>query len=266
MHQAAVDPMRSPLRVALVGGGLVGQAAHAITLAEDRARFEFVAVVDPSATVRNGVAARYGVPHAVGTLAEAVALGLDAVVVAVPDPAHLATCLEALAAGLHVFCEKPLVTRLADADALIAARGDRILQCGYMKLHDPAVERLVELLDEGPAELIYLSIEVNDPDHLPFVDHLGLLVGHDVPADLVATTRAAGTRAVHDLLGRPAIPAESRAFEAYLSALVHDVSLAHHVLGVLGHRPPLPIADAAYFDDGRGVTLTWTLQNGARAI
>src|SRR4029077_182921 len=125
---------RSRLRVALVGAGLVGQAAHAITLAEDRARFDLVAVVDPSPTVRNGVAARYGIPHAVATLAEAAALDLDAVVVAVPDPTHLVTRLAAPAAGLHVFCEKPLVTRLADADTLIAARGERVLQCGYMKL------------------------------------------------------------------------------------------------------------------------------------
>jgi predicted dehydrogenase len=236
-----------------------------ITLADDRDRFELVAVVDPSATVRNGVAARYGVPQATATLAEAVALGLDAVVVAVPDPAHLATCLEALDAGLHVFCEKPLVTRLADADTLIAARGDRVLQCGYMKLYDPAVERLVELLEDGPAELVYLSVEVNDPDHLPFVDHLGLLAGHDVPADLVARTRTAGAQAVDDTLGRPARAAEARAFEAYLGALVHDVSLAHHVLGALGHWPPLPIADAAYFDAGRGVSLSWVLDDGARA-
>jgi predicted dehydrogenase len=255
----------SPLRVALVGAGLVGQAAHAITLADDRARFDFVAVVDPSATVRNGVAARYGVPHATATLAEAVALGLDAVVVAVPDPAHLATCLEALAAGLHVFCEKPLATRVEDADALIAARGDRVLQCGYMKLYDPAVERLVELLDDGPAELVYLSVEVNDPDQLPFVDHLGLLAGRDVPADLIARTRAAGAQAVDDTVGRPALPAEARAFEAYLGALVHDVSLAHHLLGALGHRAPFPIADAAYFDAGRGVSLSWALHGGARA-
>jgi len=256
------------LRVALVGAGLVGQAAHAITLADDRARFELVAVVDPSETVRNGVAARYGVAHTTATLAEAAALGLDAVVVAVPDPAHLATCLDALAAGLHVFCEKPLVTRLAHADMLIAARGDRVLQCGYMKLYDPAVERLVELLAEdpaGPAELVYLSVEVNDPDQLPFVDHLGLLAAHDVPADLVARTRAAGAAAVDDTLGRPALPAEARAFEAYLGALVHDVSLAHHVLGALGYRPPLPIADAAYFDAGRGVSLSWALPDGARA-
>jgi predicted dehydrogenase len=262
--------MPEPLRVALVGAGLVGQAAHAITLADDRARFAFIAVVDPSPTVRAGVAARYGVPHAVGTLAEAVDLGLDAVVVAVPDPAHLDTCLEALAAGLHVFCEKPLVTRIADADALIAARGDRVLQCGYMKLYDPAVERLVELLGSddgsgGPAELVYLSIEVNDPDQLPFVDHLGVLAAQDVPPDLVARTRAAGAQAVDDTLGRSALPAEARAAEAYLGALVHDVSLAHHLLGALGHQPPLPIADAAYFDAGRGVSLSWGLPDGARA-
>jgi predicted dehydrogenase len=248
-----------------VGAGLVGQAAHVITLAEDRARFDLVAVVDPSPTVRAGVAARYRVPHATATLAEATALGLDAVVVAVPDPAHLDTCLEALAAGLHVFCEKPLVTRLADANALITARGDRVLQCGYMKLYDPAVERLVELLDDGPAELVYLSVEVNDPDQLPFVDHLGLVAGHDVPADLVARTRAAGAAAVEDTLGRRALPAETRAFEAYLGALVHDVSLAHYVLGGLGYPPPLPIADAAYFDAGRGVSISWVLHDGARA-
>jgi predicted dehydrogenase len=134
-----------------------------------------------------------------------------------------------------------------------------------MKLYDPAVERLVALLDDGPAELVYLSVEVNDPDHLPFVDHLGLVAGHDVPADVIAWTRTAGAQAVDDALGRSARPAEARAFEAYLGALVHDVSLAHHLLGALGYRPPLPIADAAYFDAGRGVSLSWVLDDGARA-
>src|SRR4051812_29604893 len=204
-----LDGSTRPLRVGLVGVGLVGQAGHVLTLTEDRARFDVVAVIDPSPSARSAVARRFGLPRTCATLTDAIPLGLDAVVVAVPDPAHLDTCLEALAAGLHVFCEKPLVTRLADADALIAARGDRVLQCGYMKLYDPAVERLVELLGSadstgGPAELVYLSVEVNDPDQLPFVDHLGLVVGHDVPADLVARTRAAGARAVDDTLGRPA--------------------------------------------------------------
>jgi predicted dehydrogenase len=254
---------RERLRVALVGAGLVGQAGHAITLAEDRELFDLVAVVDPSATVRTAVAQRYGVPHAVASVPEAITFGLDAVVVAVPDPAHLAVCLEALGSGLHVFCEKPLVTTVEDADRLLAARGDRVLQCGYMKLYDPAVQRMAELL--RGADLVYLSVEVNDPDQAPFVDHLGLHVASDVPADLVAATREAGAAAVDQALGRPARPAEARAFEAYLGALVHDVSLAHHLLGAVGVAPPLPLLDAGHFDAGRGVSLTWALPGGGRA-
>ena len=130
------------VRVALVGAGLVGQAGHAISLAEDRDRFELVAIVDPSAAVRTAVAARHGVPHTAADLDEALAFGLDAVVVAVPDPAHRDVCVRALSAGLHVFCEKPLATSLEDVDDIIAARGDLVLQCGYMKLYDPAVVML----------------------------------------------------------------------------------------------------------------------------
>lgn len=253
----------APLRVALVGVGLVGQAGHVITLAEDRERFDLVAIVDPSVSVRTAVAQRFGVPHAISSLAEAIPLGLDAVVVAVPDPAHLPVCLEALAAGLHVFCEKPLVQRVQDVDRLVAARGDRVLQVGYMKLYDPAVERMVELL--AGADLVHLSVEVNDPDQGPFVDHLGLFVAGDVPRDLIDEGRAATAAAVQAVLGRPASPAEARAFEAYQSALVHDVSLAHHLLASLGIRAPLPVSAASWFDEGRGVSLTWTLPGGAHA-
>jgi predicted dehydrogenase len=262
---AASEAAGGRLRVALVGAGLVGQAGHAISLAEDRDRFELVAVVDASAAVRAAVAERAGAPHTAASLAEALPLGLDAVVVAVPDPAHRDTCVEALRAGLHVFCEKPLATSVEEADDIIAARGDRVLQCGYMKLHDPAVERLIELLPDDPAQLAYLSIEVNDPDQAPFVDHLGLVAGRDVPADLIDSTRRRGAAAVDRALGRPASVEETRAFEAYLSALVHDVSLAHHLLAALGAGPPLPLTDAAYFDGGRGVSLAWRLPWGGRA-
>jgi predicted dehydrogenase len=253
------------VRVALVGAGLVGQAGHAITLAEERERFDFAAVVDPSETVRTAVAARHGVPRTAARLDDLPAEDLDAVVVAVPDPAHRDVCVGALRAGLHVFCEKPIATTLQEADEMIAARGDRVLQCGYMKLYDPAVERLVELLSQRPSDLVYLSVEVNDPDQAPFVGHLGLVAGHDVPADLIEQTRRRATDAVEQAIGRAAAPSEARAFEAYLGALVHDVSLAHHLLAALGIAAPLPLAGAAYFDEGRGVSLTWTLPGGGHA-
>jgi predicted dehydrogenase len=253
------------LRVALYGAGLVGQAGHAPSLWDDRDRFDLVAIADPSATVRAAVATRYGVPHACATLEDALQLGLDAVVIAVPDPAHRPAVLTALSAGVHVFCEKPLAVSLAECDEILAARGDRVVQVGYMKLYDPAVERMVERLTDGPAELVYLSVEVNDPDQAPFVDHLGLVVGRDVPRALIDETRRRGAEAVRDALGAEADAAQARAFEAYLSSLVHDVSLAHHLLRSIGIAGPLPIADAGYFDHGRGVTLDWALPGDGRA-
>jgi predicted dehydrogenase len=253
------------LRVALFGAGLVGQTGHAISLWEERERFEFVAVADPSQSTREAVAARYSVPNTCATLEEAIRLGLDAVVIAVPDPAHKAAVLEALRAGVHVLCEKPLAVSVAECDEIIAARGDRVVQCGYMKLYDPAVERMVEILGNEGTELVYLSVEVNDPDQAPFVDHLGVFAGRDVPSDLIAATQAGGRDAVRAALHSDPTPEQARAFEAYLSALVHDVSLAHHLLASVGMHAPLPLVDAAYFDQGRGVSLAWSLPGGGRA-
>ena len=45
----------------------------------------------------------------------------DAVVVATPPDSHRDLCLEAIAAGAHVICEKPFVETVADADAVIDA-------------------------------------------------------------------------------------------------------------------------------------------------
>ena len=51
------------LRVGLVGAGLVGQAEHAFYLWEERERFEFVALADASASVREALRERYGLQH-----------------------------------------------------------------------------------------------------------------------------------------------------------------------------------------------------------
>jgi predicted dehydrogenase len=135
-----------------------------------------------------------------------------------------------------------------------------------MKLYDPAVERLVERLQDGPVDIVHLTVEVNDPDQTPFVDHLDLVAGRAVPRDLIETTANRGAAAVRDALdGREPDPAERRAFDAYLSSLVHDVSLAHHLLGAVGIAAPLRLADASLFDGGRGVSLDWLLPGDSRA-
>jgi predicted dehydrogenase len=45
----------------------------------------------------------------------------DVVIVATPPDSHAALCVQALEAGAHVFCEKPFVSNMEEADRVIAA-------------------------------------------------------------------------------------------------------------------------------------------------
>ncbi|MBI3681600.1 MAG: Gfo/Idh/MocA family oxidoreductase [Acidobacteria bacterium] len=57
---------------------------------------------------------------------------IDAVIVATPDHWHSAITIEALAAGKHVYCEKPMVHSIAEGKPVIEAqkKSGRILQIG----------------------------------------------------------------------------------------------------------------------------------------
>jgi predicted dehydrogenase len=261
-------PTEGPrLRAALVGAGLVGQAEHAFHLWEERERFELAAVVDASATVRQAVAERYGAPEQGATLADVDAERLDAVVVAVPDALHRDVVVDALDRGLHVLCEKPLALSAAECDDIADARdrSGRVMQVGYMKRHDPSVLRLLQLLPEDPAELRLVTVEVNDPDQHPFVGHLPMVEGRDVSAELIADARERTRARIAEALGSDPSRQAWRAFEAYLSSMVHDVSLLHGILEHLGEPFPERAADAAAWDEGRGVSLGAALRHGARA-
>jgi len=45
----------------------------------------------------------------------------DAIVIATPPDSHAEVCLRAIEAGVHVYCEKPFVSSVQEADAVIAA-------------------------------------------------------------------------------------------------------------------------------------------------
>jgi predicted dehydrogenase len=255
------------LRVGLVGAGLVGQAAHAHFLWDDRERFELVALADASAAVRASVGERYAIPERHASLEGLLGLGLDAVVVAVPDPYHADVSCQALGAGLHVLCEKPLALSLAECDRIAAARdaSGKVVQVGTMKRFDPAYLRLLELLPDEIADVRYLSVEVRDPDQLPFVDHLPMTVASDLDPALGGELRARAAAAVRDASGGDPPAGGARAFEAYLSSLVHDVSLLQGVLERLGVPFVQQVDDGAWWDEGRAVSLSTPLPGGGRA-
>ena len=254
------------LRMGLCGAGLVGQAEHAFNLWDDRQRFEFAALADASAAVRAALGARYGIAELHPDIAGLRRSQLDAVVIAVPDALHPELAIAAFEAGLHVLCEKPLALTITACDRMIAARdrARRVGQVAYMKRHDPAFRAALGHLP--PIERIRLiTVEVNDPDHEPFVAHLPMVWPGDLPQQVKDNLAAATGRQLEEAAGSQANAEARRALaNGFLSALVHDVAVVHGFLLHLGCELPEAADSGAIFDEGRGVQLGFPLPGGGR--
>jgi predicted dehydrogenase len=109
---------------------------------------------------------------------------VDAVVIATPASTHAPLALDAIAAGKHVFVEKPLAMSVAEAEMLGRAAADRgvVLMAGHTFLYNAAVTYLRNLVSSGALGDIYyiyaqrlnLGVVRND------VDALWNLAPHDV--------------------------------------------------------------------------------------
>lgn len=95
---------QGPVRVAVVGTSFGGRV-HVPAL--QAAGFDVVALVGRDLARTRRRADALGVANACGSLADALALGVDAVTVSTPPDAHVDLVLEAIDAGANVLCEKP---------------------------------------------------------------------------------------------------------------------------------------------------------------
>jgi predicted dehydrogenase len=255
------------VRIGVVGCGMVAQAEHLPNLLQLSDRFEIAALADPSRTVREAMAARYSVAGVFDDHRRLLdAGGIDAVIVSAPAATHAQITLDALDAGLHVFVEKPLCITLADANAIVEARqgAGKVVQVGYMKRFDPAWQRMLSELPESAAELRYIRVMCHDPEWLPFFAEGDIVKGTDVSREVIEATRNAEAEQVEAAVGTAAPEAVFAFSDAYLGSMVHDVNVVHGLLERLGEPVPGRVVDAAWWNDGRAITGSVRLTNGAR--
>ncbi|WP_214406589.1 Gfo/Idh/MocA family protein [Pseudonocardia lacus] len=124
------------MRLGLIGLGRIG-AFHAATLSALPAVGALV-VADAVPAAAAAVAARLPVEVA-DSPAELLASGVDGVVVAAATDAHPELLLAAAAAGLPVFCEKPVARTMGEAleVARRVAESGVAVQVGYPRRFDP---------------------------------------------------------------------------------------------------------------------------------
>ncbi len=142
------------IRVAVVGYGAIGRH-HARNLNELNEEVDFVGVVDASKNAL-AAAAELGYPT-FQTLDEAVALGLDAVVLSLPTALHFEYAVGCIDLGLAVLVEKPIaMTSEQGAEIIERARAKGVpLMIGYVERFNPAVVALRDFIRAGGLGEIY---------------------------------------------------------------------------------------------------------------
>lgn len=131
---------RQPLRVAILGAGMIGEIHRRAALL---AGVEVVGVMASSPARSAEAAAQWGT-QAIGSLDELAGLGLDVVHVCSPNSLHAAHVEAALAAGAHVICEKPLAVGTGEALHLhtLAAEAGRIATVPFVYRFHPLVREI----------------------------------------------------------------------------------------------------------------------------
>lgn len=162
-----------PVRIAILGLGRMGRF-HLAALAETDG-VEVVALAEPSAGSLEAAADHLGDAVVYSSPDEAFAHnGLEGVLIASPTPTHPDLVRSALAANLHVLCEKPLSLDPDESMELESLRGDRVLQVGFWRRFSPpwraAHRAIVEEGRIGRPLMVRLSQWDADPPPPQFCD------------------------------------------------------------------------------------------------
>ncbi|WP_449279441.1 Gfo/Idh/MocA family oxidoreductase [Leucobacter sp. GX0328] len=156
--------MSDKIRIAVVGANGAFGMKHLDGLAniEDA---EVTVVAATSQEKADGVAAKYGVPHAVVGL-EAVLErdDVDAVILATPTGMHAEQTRAVLAAGKHVQVEIPLADSLADAEGALAAaetaaESGLVAMVGHTRRFNPSHQLVHDRIAAGEFNVQQMDVQ-----------------------------------------------------------------------------------------------------------
>jgi predicted dehydrogenase len=165
------------LNVGVIGVGHLG-SLHAKMLAEV-ASVRLAGIYDVDNEKSREIASEFNT-RACNTFAELLQ-GVDAVTIATNTSAHFSVAMEALAAGKHVFVEKPITQTIAEAEQLcrLAEEKKLLIQVGHIERFNPAIlaleryeirpmfvesHRLAQFNPRGTDVAVVLDLMIHDID------------------------------------------------------------------------------------------------------
>jgi predicted dehydrogenase len=144
------------IRIGIIGLGWWGK--QIITCLAESPRFKVLAGCD----IDTKMAAPFAAANKFDLAGDYTALlkrsDIDAIAVVTPHLLHEEMALAVLAAGKHLFCEKPLALTTASAERILAASGKAggVLGIGHERRYEPAMEEMRRLYESGALGRILL--------------------------------------------------------------------------------------------------------------
>ena len=152
--------MTRKLRVGLIGAGGIMRGAHLNPGWTAVPECEVVAVCDTRREAAARLAEDFGIPGVFDDPRELLEIEeIDAVDIATPNVSHAPIAIDALRAGKHVLCEKPLSTTTKAIRAIesAAAESGRIVMTGQNQRYTPSAVAIKRFLQERDLGHIYHS-------------------------------------------------------------------------------------------------------------
>jgi predicted dehydrogenase len=163
------------IRVGLIGAGWMGRAHAAAfenaarTFGSEPAILEIAAVADVSEAAARDFAGRFGVARWTVEWRSVVSdPAIDVIDITTPNDVHPEIALAAIAAGKHVYCEKPMANTAAEARAMTEAAkaaGVKTL-VGFNYLCSPIQAYARQLIDGGALGEIFHFRGTFDNDYM----------------------------------------------------------------------------------------------------
>jgi predicted dehydrogenase len=158
---------QEPLRIGVLGAAKITDEALFVPALDANCRIVAVAARDPRRAAE--FAAQHGIERVYDTYDEVIAdPDVDVVYNPLPNAMHAPWNLAAIAAGKHVFSEKPSASNAREAmevRAAVDASGVHFMEALHYRYH-PVMLRMMELVatgELGEIELVEASMTINPP-------------------------------------------------------------------------------------------------------
>ena len=181
------------VRVGIAGLGGLG-AVHAENIICRIPNAELLAACRTDKEKLEAFTSKWDIPYAYTDYSEMLKNPeLDAVIIVTPSHLHADHIRQAMTAGLHVFCDKPLgitAEQCQQAEQAVEQSPELVFMLGYMRRYDPSyldAKRRIEAGEIGRIMLIKFTScdpETSVPDHLKAAASSGKWLQEMTPHDI----------------------------------------------------------------------------------